>query len=437
MRALAGRMREGLVRTVSDASAREVALWWLFALALCVRLAVIAGTIGLDTPAALEPAADSRIHIALVHSLLGGHGFSLAGVPTAITPPLYISVLAGVYRLTGDPAAVRILQAILGALGCIVIYDIGRRMFDACTGLAAGVLLALSPLPAYLAGLHLTETLFLCLLLLVLWQALRVTERPTVANAAALGGLVGLAALTRAVFLAFPPFLLPWAVAVWGGRQPASYRVAAVAAAGAALVILPWTIRNYVVLRAVVPVQSNGGLVFWAGNNPSADGGLVWPTGRTWTARPAPDDGFYGWRGLTVAEDNRRYVRAAAAWIRAHPGAYARLLGRKLVRLYGFTRSADRRDVHVPLALALTQASFMALALAGLCLTARRWRAVSLLLVLIGFTNIVVLLFSGGTRYTIPMVPSLVLLAAVALVAAVNRALQAAGLDRLPVESRA
>lgn len=219
MRALAGRMREGLVRTVSDASAREVALWWLFALALCVRLAVIAGTIGLDTPAALEPAADSRIHIALVHSLLGGHGFSLAGVPTAITPPLYISVLAGVYRLTGDPAAVRILQAILGALGCIVIYDIGRRMFDACTGLAAGVLLALSPLPAYLAGLHLTETLFLCLLLLVLWQALRVTERPTVANAAALGGLVGLAALTRAVFLAFPPFLLPRAPARWASAS--------------------------------------------------------------------------------------------------------------------------------------------------------------------------------------------------------------------------
>src|SRR5579885_1277044 len=127
MRTFAGRMRGSLVRTLSDASAREVALWWLLALALCVRLAVIAGTIGLDTPAALEPAADSRIHIALVHSLLSGHGFSLAGVPTAITPPLYVYVLAGVYWLTGDPAAVRILQAILGALGCIVIYDIGRR----------------------------------------------------------------------------------------------------------------------------------------------------------------------------------------------------------------------------------------------------------------------------------------------------------------------
>ncbi len=407
----------------AEVSSRETAVWLLFAVALCVRLLVIAQTVGFDTPASLEAASDSRIHIALVQSLLGGHGFSIRGTPTAITPPLYIYFLAGLYWLGGDPSVVRIVQAILGGLGCVVLYAIGRRMFDAATGLVAGLLLAVYPLAVYLTALHLTENLFLVLLLLVLWQALRVVERATLPAAMVLGGLIGLAALTRAVFIAFLPFLLVWAVTVWGVRNAATYRTIGTAALAAMIVVLPWTVRNYVALHAVVPIQSNAGLVFWAGNNPYADGGLVWPTARTWTAGPPPDDGMYGWRGLTPAEDNQRYLDAAASWIRGHPRAYLRLLGHKLVRLYGFTRTADRRDVHVAIAPAAFQTLVMLLGLAGLWLTARRWRQAALLLTLIVFTNLMAVLSAGGTRYTVPMVPSVVLLAAVAVVRAIRVAL--------------
>jgi 4-amino-4-deoxy-L-arabinose transferase-like glycosyltransferase len=437
VRGLAVRARETLAETLSDASSREILVWLLFTFALLVRFAVVAETIGFDTPAYLEPSADSRIHIALVQNLLSGRGYSLDGAPTAITPPLYVLVIAGLYWLSGDPSVVRIVQAVLGALSCVVLYAIGQKLFDSRTGLVAGVLLALYPLPVYLSGLHLTENLFLILLLLVLWQALRMLEHPTTANAAGLGALIGLTALTRAVFVAFLPFVLLWVAVAWGIRARETWRVVGITVAATVMVVLPWSVRNYIVLRAIVPIQSNGGLVFWAGNNSSADGGLVWPTSRTWTDGQPPNDYGYGWRGLTLAATNRRYMAAAIAWIREHPSAYVRLLGHKLMRLYGFTRATDKRDVHVPLAPAVFQISLVAMACAGLYLSARRWRTLSLLLALIVFTNLMVLLFSGGTRYTIPMVPSIVLFSAVSLVTAGSRALRALGPDGTFVEDRA
>lgn len=386
----------------------------IFLLALLVRLVVVGGTVGFHTSALAEGTSDSRIHIALVEGLLSGRGYSLES-PTAITPPLYIFFLAGLYRLFDAPAAVRLAQVALGAIGCLMLYAIGRKVFGQTTGLIAAGLLSLYPLAAYLAGLHLTENLFLFLVLLVIWQSFRVAERPTALTVAGLGVLIGLTALTRAAFVAFIPFLFVWTVSVWGGRSPQTYGVFGLAAVSAMLVILPWTIRNYLTLGAIVPVQSNGGMVFWAGNNPHADGGLVWPTRETWTATRPPDDNQYGWRDLAPAEENRLYIRTALSWMREHPGDYMRLLGHKVLRLYGFTRAADEQGLEVPVAVQVFHTGFLLAALAGLCLTLRSWRTLSLLLVLIVFTNLTTLAFGGATRYTIPMIPSLTLFAAAAV----------------------
>jgi 4-amino-4-deoxy-L-arabinose transferase-like glycosyltransferase len=399
---------------------RHLTVWAIFLFALLVRIAVIGGTIGFYTPAAAEPAADSRIHIALVQNLLAGRGFSLQG-PTAITPPLYIFFLAGLYKIFGSPVAVRLVQALLGALACVLLYALGRRMADPTTGLVAGVIMGAHPLVAYLAGLHLTENLFLLFVLLFILQSTVVARRPYPGAVFSLGLLVGLAALTRAVFLFFLPMLLPWAMSQWGWRASLSYRVVALAAAGAALVILPWTLRNYFVFHAVVPVQSNGGMVFWAGNNPLADGGMVWPSRSTWTNGAPPDDGMYGWRNLSLSAQNRLYLRTALTWIGEHPRDYARLLGRKLARLYGFARANDAPAPKVPFAADLAQGVFLVTALAGSVLAAPRWREVAILFLLIAFTNVSTLLFSGGTRYSLPMIPALIIFAAMAVTAVVSR----------------
>jgi len=405
--------------------------WAIFAFALLVRLAGVAGTIGFSTPAAAEPASDSRIHMALVENLLSGHGFSYKGAPTAMTPPLYIFFLTGLYGLFGNPAMVRLMQAALGAASCVLLYTIGRRMSDPATGLIAALLLSLSPLAVYITGLHLTENLFLPLLLLLLLLSLSEMDRPTAATAVGLGSLIGLIALTRAAFVAFLPFVLIWTISLWGIRNPLAYRIFGLVAIATTLILTPWTVRNYIVLGAILPVQSSAGAMFWAGNNPSAEGGWSLPSRSTWPAGGAPDYGWDGWRGLSVAEDNRRFVQTAIAWIRAHPRDYLGLLARKLARLYGFTRAEDTRALQVPPAIVLFHVSFLTTAAAGVLLKIREWRRCFLLLALILFTNLTALLFSGGTRYTIPMIPSLAFFAGVALVTVGGHIVRALRPDRL------
>lgn len=384
------------------------------ALALLIRLVVIDAAIGLHTPVSAELSSDSQIHIRLTQNLLAGRGYSLDG-PTAITPPLYIFFLTGMYWMFDSPAAVRLAQAVMGAGSCVLLYAAGLPMVGHRAATAGAVIMAVFPLPAYLAGLHLTENLFLLLLLLVMWQAAILVEQPTPVRAVGLGALTGLAALTRAAFLGFLPFLLAWMLVLWRRQFRQNFALFGLVAAAAMAIIAPWTIRNFLVLRTFVPVQSNGGMVFWAGNNPFADGGIAWPTRTTWTATSPPDDGAYGWRHLSVGEENAMYVRTAVAWIRAHPEAFLRLLLRKVARVYGLTPARAEAGLAVNASVLIMHRAVLLAALAGLVLSAHMWRSVSFLLALIVFTNFTVLLFSGATRYLVPMVPSLALFGGVAM----------------------
>jgi len=387
----------------------------IFFLAVAVRLLVAGFVLGLDTPATGEPSSDSRIHMHIVENLLSGKGYAQDGAPVATTPPLYVLFLAGVYGLGATPATVRVVQAVLGAAACLLLYVIGRKMFDDQVALLAALLLSVHPAYTYVAGLHLTENAFLPLLLLALLCAVTLGSRPSAREALMLGAAAGLGSLARAAFLGFLPFLLVWVLLRDGPRSVSAYRTVALVVLGFAAVLAPWTVRNALVLRAFVPVQSNGALVFWAGNNPHADGGLVWPTRKTWTGPKPPDDGRYGWRDLTVAEENATYFREALRWIRENPPAYLRLLAKKLVRLYGFTRATDEAPLGAPVAAQAFQLALYGFAAAGACLPAARRGSALLLFFLFAFTNATALVFAGASRYALSMVPSLVLWAALAL----------------------
>jgi hypothetical protein len=130
---------------------------------------------------------------------------------------------------------------------------------------------------------------------------------------------------------------------------------------------------------------------------------------------------MYGWRALSVDQENALYVRTALTWIRTHPRAYAHLLLRKLIRLYGFNRAADAQGAPVPVAVGAAHAAVLLAAAAGLILVLPAWRRAFLLLALVVLVNATTLVFSGATRYAVPMMPALCLLAAVPIAAAYGR----------------
>jgi hypothetical protein len=115
---------------------------------------------------------------------------------------------------------------------------------------------------------------------LLLWAAV---ERALAADAtsswrtaAAAGALFGLATLTRELALYLVPLVLLWMVRPWAvGATSVGTRIVLsrnrLVGAGALLLatvitIAPWTLRNAIVFRAFVPVSTMGGLNLWQGN---------------------------------------------------------------------------------------------------------------------------------------------------------------------------
>ncbi|HET7292828.1 MAG TPA: hypothetical protein VFM88_10405, partial [Vicinamibacteria bacterium] len=108
-----------------------------------------------------------------------------------------------------------------------------------------------------------SETLFLVLVWWGFERLVAADAERTRADALAAGLLFGLAILTRETALYFVPI-----AALWLGARPGRRRLAGAFALAAALVVVPWTARNWMVWHAFVPVSTAGGLNLWQGNAP-------------------------------------------------------------------------------------------------------------------------------------------------------------------------
>jgi 4-amino-4-deoxy-L-arabinose transferase-like glycosyltransferase len=157
---------------------------------------------------------------------------------------LYPIGIAFVYRLGGNNLAVELLQCLFHTGTCLLAFDLGRRLYNVRTGLLAGLLCALHPmLLRYVADLHMeTDLTLLCTL--TVWCAVRFHDEPSVPNGILLGAVGMIATLTKGVML---PYLVIygaiWFVRLLRAHQPVRSVVAMFATM--TLLLAPWTYRNY------------------------------------------------------------------------------------------------------------------------------------------------------------------------------------------------
>lgn len=385
----------------------------MFVGALLVRAMVVGGWVGWRTAPEAEPSSDGRIYHRLAVSLLHGQGFGWDGVPTVSAPPLYPLFLAAVYRVAGpDPQVVRVLQVLLSALtAALLFHGLWRRYGTTVAGTAAG-LWAIHPLAALVSGLLLTETLFNLLLAGIVALALKTRGTGRMGPALVLGLVGGLVSLTRSFFLGLAPFISVW----FAAGAPAGRRLALLAAGlvGLAVTVGPWTLRNFWVTGAFVPVQGNTGVMLWAGNNPQADGGMVFPSRLTWAGGALPDGPDYTWRGLSLSETNARYLREVSRWVREDPVAATANVLAKLRRLFGFARAGEGPALQIPWGARWAHWAILGMASAGFVLGLHRVRELGLFYLLLAYGVLTVVVFSGGTRYLMSILVGLLVFAAVA-----------------------
>lgn len=182
-------------------------------------------------------------------------------------PPGYPAFLRIVYAALGRSFfTAQLAQNVLNSVTPVLILLLGARLFGPAVATVAGLLAALSPHLGYASNLLSPDALSALPLAgasLVLAGS-RFESGPTLRSAALAGLLVGVSAWLRPNVILMGPFLAA-AILLLARDRRSALRPAVVLVAAAALVILPITLRNYVIFGELVPISTNGGLTLWQG----------------------------------------------------------------------------------------------------------------------------------------------------------------------------
>jgi 4-amino-4-deoxy-L-arabinose transferase-like glycosyltransferase len=277
----------------------------------------------------VTPTSDAEWYYSRANALAQGLGYlGSAGQPTAFWPPGWPMALSLVFRLMGTSLlSLGLFNLVCGALGAWLTLDIGRRLFGSeLAGRIGLLLLALYPNNIGYYPLALTEVFYTTLLLAGCW--LMIVRSSNVALVAA-GIVFGVATLVKAQTLVVVPFILAIGLlrepGFWRRLPGAGFKLGMILAV-AALVVLPWTIRNHQQLGAWVAISTNGGFTLLTGNNDSARGNYT------------PDDpvikALDRRTELNEVQSDAEAKRLGIAWIKANPGAFAKLVPMKLLQLW-------------------------------------------------------------------------------------------------------
>ena len=194
--------------------------------------------------------------------IIANHTFSSpfhdAHGPTAWLAPIYPGIVAGMFFIFGvqTPAsalAVMCFNSICSAGTGVIVYQIGKEIHSEQAGVFAGWMWALSPYVAILPYILWDTALSALVGGLALLLTMRLTSSTKVADWSVCGATWGVAALVNPALVTPLPIL-----ALWLSDRGSRWRQVFVMAVFTAMLIVPWTIRNYVAFREVMPIRSNG-----------------------------------------------------------------------------------------------------------------------------------------------------------------------------------
>ncbi len=401
-------------------------MWIVLGLALVLRLFHFAAI--QDDPFIAHPVLDSQEYDRWARAIVGGQPPAEA----FFQPPLYPYFVATVYRIFGStPNAVYLTQIALAVVGCWTLYRTGRRLQGERVGLAAAALWATYPVFVLHDVQLLKESLAVTAVAFLLWALSEARAEGRVATWALAGLCAGALALLRENTLLLWPVLALCAWQRQAGKWVAARRAAAFLGA-AALTLVPVALRNASAGGGFLPTTFQGGVNFYIGNNAGADGtyqplvpGKQIPAlERAESVRLAEQSAG---RSLRPAEVSRYWLGESLRWARQHPADFLELQLRKLRLFWSWYEWPDAVDPYYlraqSPALRLPWLDFggiTILALAGLWMLRRDARGFGVVLIWIAGSMLATTLFFLFSRYRLPTVPGLMLIAALPLARAVQ-----------------
>ncbi|HXF48746.1 MAG TPA: tetratricopeptide repeat protein [Verrucomicrobiae bacterium] len=398
-------------------------LMLLFLFALFCRLLYLSQIYA--NPTFKYPTLDARYHDEWAQAVAAG---KLAQPQAFFRAPLYPYLLGLVYYVFGhNYLAPRIVQYVIGALGVVLLVLLAVRLFGKKMGIVTGVIFATYASVIYFEGELLLDFLLIPLDLLIFIFLYKAKETPSPLNWLLTGLWLGLSAITRPNILILIPAVLFW---IWYCFHKSEilqrqFKFAALFLIGVFLPILPVAIHNYRAEKPLVLIASQGGINFYIGNNPDADGFTSMMPGRLQTNWELADI-----RAMAKAETGTElssaelsdfwYKKGLEYW-KSEPAAALKLLLKKTYLFFTRFEISNNQDIYLfwknsslirflPIGFWLIGP----LGLLGLVFSFvnRKARFLSFFVLLYAFS---VILFFVNARFRLPVLPFLTLFAVYAV----------------------
>ena len=394
--------------------AKDRWFWLIFAGAFILRVWHL--YIAAQSPTFLAPAVDPLWYHEAAQRIANGD----FGPWPLFRAPLYPWLLGATYALVdNDLLWARLLNLILQMATLVVLYRVAQHYFGTLAARVAGILFAVNGMVIFYSAEILSTSLEMLMAVLVGWSTLALRKSPTLKQALVCGVLWGLAAITRPNFLLVAPVAI--VLALWPVWKTVSLRLAVVGLMGLALPIAPITLANWMLGYEPVLIATQGGVNFWIGNNPQADGisSILPGSDRFWTMQQA--------EALAEREIHRElgpsgvsdfYYDKGQSFLADQPGLGLKLMVRKA--LLFFNRFEVSNNKHIAyfagqtpgLALLILLNFALLLPLAALAFWKSEARPLWYLVLAYAVS---VILFFIASRFRMPVVPWLCILAGVSV----------------------
>jgi 4-amino-4-deoxy-L-arabinose transferase-like glycosyltransferase len=244
--------------------------------------------------------------------------------PTAAQAPVYVYLLAGVFKLFGvysrlSALVILILDSLFSSLTCWTIYLLASDMIGEAAAVWCGWIWAFLPSACYISAKIVWETTLTTLLMsLIVLLALRLKPASSRLAYFGVGCLCGLTALSSPAVVIVLPFILIWpAVRFWPQMRQSPLAIGG-SILGFLLILTPWFVRNVYTFHRFVPFRTNLGLELQIGNNPMANGAQIL---ELHPAHNTTELEKYRLMGELAYMDQKK--REALQFISAHPGKFA------------------------------------------------------------------------------------------------------------------
>jgi len=347
--------------------------------------------------------------------------------------PLYPHLMGLFYYLFGVRySPFHLLQLILGAFNCVLLYLLAARFLPPWAAVAAGIVAALYRPFIFFEGELLTPALLTFFNLLLVLRLDLAWKNRSKRHLFFAGALAGLSAITRSTGLLFALLVVIFSVSYRfttrrrKRRRQAIPRLSTWFILGMIIIVAPVTIRNYLAEGDLVLVSANGGINFYTGNHENSDGTTPILPGIEWEKLSREQR---RWGLIHSSTVSRAWGEKGLYFIQENPGKAAGLFAKKVLLFFKHRELRNNKDIEFVKRFSTVLRMYlpgfgiiMPLALLGAAVSAHRWRKLWPLYLVPTAVLLVNVIFFTCARYRVTAVPFLICFALLGLVHLVNLA---------------